>query len=554
MKNRFVKGLMSVCAGVIFATSIIFPGCGKVVQEIDKNKTQIYVSVWNGGFGTDWISKTIKEFNEGNAKIEVVLSEPNKDVTSVIEARINAGIETNDIFFAPESSIQKMMHQDMLMDLSGVLESKPDGENGKTVYQKLKTPEVYEAAFKIEDKMYGLPYNESMAGFVYDHDLFLEKGFLFREYKGNAVLGFVEEDGYPLTVGKDGKAGTYDDGLPVDIQQWEELLMTIKSTGIYPFIWKTKDTTYLGYLQEAIWQQYDGTENYEITFDFDGVYTNPTTSTTTEIKQKNGYEIFNMEGLEKSVEFLERYCTDEVFYGNNSYVNEKCELSLDHTSAQNSFILGYKNTPDNVQSAMLFEGIWWENEARPLFSQLEEAGEEGRGYGERDYRFMILPSLEGQMGIDGKGHGTVFGDGEHGVIFARKQTDPVKERGIVDFLTYVHSDKILKRFLLECNGIRPFNFELSQEEFDQLTPFGQNAWTIYNDTENIAIGQNRVGRCVSPLYWASTPVVSVWKSKSYTSAYAALTTGNLSSAEYIGQLKELNNETTWRAMCESLTG
>ena len=75
MKNRFVKGLMSVCAGVIFATSIIFPGCGKVVQEIDKNKTQIYVSVWNGGFGTDWISKTIKEFNEGNAKIEVVLSE-----------------------------------------------------------------------------------------------------------------------------------------------------------------------------------------------------------------------------------------------------------------------------------------------------------------------------------------------------------------------------------------------------------------------------------------------------------------------------------------------
>ncbi len=560
MKRKSIRSITAIFVCMISVFSMVFSGCGNVVQDIDKNKTQVYVSVWNGGFGTNWISETIKEFNATKEDVEIILSEPNKDVTSTIESRINAGIEKNDIFFAPESSIQKMMHRDMLMDLTGVLNSKPDGESGKTVYQKLKTPEVYEAAFKIGDKMYGLPYNESMAGFIYDHDVFLEKGFLFRNYNGQPVLGLSEDDGYALTVGKDGKANTYDDGLPENIAQWEELLMTIKSTGMYPFIWKTKDTTYLSYLQEAIWQQYDGTENYEITFDFDGLYTSPSTAKTTTISQENGYEIFNMEGLTKSVEFLERYCTDRVFNGDSLYVNEKCELQLEHTSAQNSFILGYKNTSDNPASAMLFEGIWWENEARATFNQLEKDGETDHAYGVRDYRLMPLPSFEGQKGIDGNGKGSVFGDGEHGVIFAKKQTDSVKEQGIIDFLSYVHSDNILKRFLISANGIRPFTINngegkysgLTENEFNQLTKFGQNVWTIYNDTENIAVGQNRVGRFASKLYWASSPIVSVWKSKNYTNTYAALTTGDLSASAYINQLKELNSKTNWEAMCKTL--
>ena len=52
-----------------------------------------------------------------------------------------------------------------------------------------------------------------MNGFVYDHEIFYNKGYLF-----------TQADGETLTVGKDGKAGTYDDGQPTTIAEWDIMI------------------------------------------------------------------------------------------------------------------------------------------------------------------------------------------------------------------------------------------------------------------------------------------------------------------------------------------
>ena len=504
MKKYLKKAGAYLCVALTAATSIPFASCGDTGVYIDPNKTQVWVSVFNGGFGDDWVEKTMAEFNETHPKTQFLLTEPNKDVNSKIEMAIMAGTTEADVFFACESSVQTMMRRGALMDLSNVMSSKPDGENGQTVLGKMKAVDVFEDVYSYNNTWYALPFNESMSGYIYDHDLFVEEGFLL-----------TQEDGVTLTLGKDGTPDTYDDGLPETMEEWDYMLENIRSAGIYPFIYCNNQGGYLTGHTEGLWEQYDGTPNYQISYDYDGTYVKPSTGETITITPKTGYLVEEMEGKEKALEFVEKYATDKGRTTANNYIHPaSAYTTTDHRAAQDKFVGGYRgrnsSDPNNMQIAMISEGIWWENEARPMFKSLVEDGEVGQEYGTRDFRFMILPNLEGQKGIDGNGHGTVMGGGEHGSIFAKAQTDPVKIKAIEEFLTYVHSDKILKRCVIDLNCIRPFDLELTPTEFNQLTKFGQNAWTIYNDSENITVNRYRAGQYISELTYLPAVKPTRW--------------------------------------------
>ena len=60
------KLLMSVMAAAILA-ACLFPaaaGCNKGDRLIDKTKTQLYVSNYDGGFGTQWLRDAAKDFEQ----------------------------------------------------------------------------------------------------------------------------------------------------------------------------------------------------------------------------------------------------------------------------------------------------------------------------------------------------------------------------------------------------------------------------------------------------------------------------------------------------------
>ena len=89
-----------------------------------------------------------------------------------------------------------MRSEGMLLDLTSVWESKPDGTE-TTVRDKILDSDVYERAYSYDGKIYGIPFSQGMSGIIYDHDLFEDANFFARDDS--------TENG--LTVGIDGIEG-----------------------------------------------------------------------------------------------------------------------------------------------------------------------------------------------------------------------------------------------------------------------------------------------------------------------------------------------------------
>ena len=69
-----------------------------------------------------------------------------------------------------------------------------------------------------------------------------------------------------------------------------------------------------------------------------------------------------------------------------------------HTDAQEEYLMSIRRPLGSNQIAMLVEGSWWENEAKPVFNEMAESyntPSRKYGYGERRFGIMPLPVFEG---------------------------------------------------------------------------------------------------------------------------------------------------------------
>ena len=534
MKKNIKKVGALLLAGGLTLSCV---GCGTSKMKFDKNKQQVFVSVFNGGFGYDWLETSAQEFNAENPATEIIIL-PNNDGYTKIRSDLESGVSMYDVYFTNTPLIKEIAALGLVEPLDDVYEMAVDEGSTRKIKDKIIELDAFKSAFSYKDKMYALPNTDAMQGFIYDHDLFVEEGLLFKNPDGS------------LTVGKDGKANTYDDGLPVDIEEWEELLANIKGLGIYPFLWNRKYTDYLVSINEAMWAQYDGVDNYMISFDYDGTYVNPTTKESVVITPQTGYLAYQMEGKKKAIEFVDTYMTGRYFKGAQEYIHPKAkQLGTSHRDAQDSYILGYKNQASNPRSAMLVEGVWWENEARVTFNSLYKGGEETQKYGNRDFRFMPLPNMEG-----GDNSASVFNISENATIYIKKQKSDVKLDAAKRFIAYTCTDKVLKRFTLATNGMKPYDYTLNEQELGQLTKLGRNAWEIYHDTENVRLIRPSLAKFSSPLNYATTPTAQRWLAKVGNStpseAFVALQT--IDAEDYWDALLEYNNADYWQRLYEQI--
>ena len=164
-----------------------------------------------------------------------------------------------------------------------------EGENEK-IGDKLTNKENWlKLASKNGSGCYLLPYCDSIGGLVFDYGDFVEKGWLnFADGNDSSVTAALDVQGIVyennggklvyksggsvnyssgdriLSAGKDGKYGTYDDGQPQTIAEWDQMLGKIKSTAnCYPFIWPNKFENYTGMVQNAVFAQLAGVESAE---------------------------------------------------------------------------------------------------------------------------------------------------------------------------------------------------------------------------------------------------------------------------------------------------
>ena len=306
-----------------------FIGCNKVTTVTDdrgvtvegnkvyvgdyKEKSIIKVDFFDVGYGKDWIYEQAKDFVYENQEYALYLNSDSSLVTN-LEQKITAGKNLSDLYIAPEASWETFAVQDLLVPLDEVYEAKPDGEDGKTVADKML--DEYEQATTFDNKgethHYVMPWTQMVTGIAYNADMFAEYG--------------IE--------------------VPKTMSQFQAACETIieKSGGsVAPFVVPGKINGYFDFLGMNWWIQKVGLDGIKEFFAYDTV------------------EVFNPDkepysGFKRALEEFDKY------FGNSEDKFGKYVLSgsmaKDAYTAQADFI--------NGRAAMIINANWLENEMGSL--------------------------------------------------------------------------------------------------------------------------------------------------------------------------------------------
>ena len=480
--------LMKKSVSVAMATLTVFSAvaCGGREIEEDDKRPSIYISLFNGGYGRAWLDDIVADYNKEHAENEYKIAvRSTKDEPATILAQVEAGSAIYDMFISSEA--YKFIDLGLVEPLNTIWDSKPEGSD-RTIRQMMVGAEEYAKGYGDgKGNVYALPMQEGVFGFVYDHELFKKYCLLFNE-SGSFISSSTET----LSKGKDGKANTYDDGHPQTQAQWDAMVALATQKLGYAFNYTGKFASYLNHTYEMLSAQYDGVEKYKINYTYDGKYDFGDGQGEVNISMENGYRLAEMKGHKFALEWMDKYlaCKDESLGIKNPYTYATSStLSYSHEDAQTDFI-SFTAQNKSKKIGMLLEGSWWENEAKGFFDELEEAKYDDYAFRTHDYRFMTLPTFDGQATKE-----NVYTIGDNMFLALKKQTDQTKLTICKDFMTYIFQPKYIQDFTVKTGGIRPYDVELTKEQKDSLSPFAKYALELYQDKEN--------NRFINPDLWRS---------------------------------------------------
>lgn len=520
--NKKVKCL-SVAMGFACA-ALTFGSCGKpeVIKNNESTKLyQINVSMYEGGFGVDWMKQLAKEFNESTLKdtdYEVIII-PEKRLSNSIIQECSGKNPTNQLFVNAGNELKSGIELGYFTDMSDILSSEVDGAGNGTIQDKIANWDVWGNLYsKSGQGCYALPYSVGFQGMVIDHQEFIDQGwytFATEEADGTALasqgISYTKTDGkltfvsatgtvnykagdFILTKGKDGKFGTYDDGQPTTETEFEDMVNRI---GENVFIWGGGVAEYLNSIFDAIFAQYEGMADYDVYYNYDsnGREIEFFDGTKEVVTLETGYKTRKMEGIKVAYEFFEKYF--DYLNPDNAHLAHPTakNTAASQFDGQNKFLLGYQNTTKNPQSAILIEGTWWENEATAMFKELDSRN---RGKGDREYRFLMLPDFEGQANDK-----SCLSVTETGSICMSKDKDKVREGYTKDFVRYLLRNESLRYITRSSGNILGYNYSMTEEDTAVMTPFQKNCWEMYYDKENIEIVPRKLYGIQNPLSYAT---------------------------------------------------
>lgn len=496
-------------------------------KKIDTQYTIVIEPFSGSGFGYQWIKDLANEWSAKNGTYKIIVKENSTALSGTQLDQIASNNTNTDVYFGAEPSYSSGFYKGYFENLSDLLAVSPDN-NGVTIQDKIIDFETWQ---KVAGKLsydsttdsfttsgcYMLPYSVTMVGMVYDHDLWIEKNYVnFAEnnaevkaqldaqgitYQASGKrLVFVSSTGttnysqgdYILTAGKDGKYGTYDDGQPQTMDEFVTLLNRIVAANGKGFIYSSMQE-YASSLTLSYLVQYAGLNAYSAlsTFNSNGNEIALADGTSAAIDWTNGYLAYSMNGIADAVKF-----TNDYFGPSSKY----CARGNYVSDAQDKFING--GLGNSTYNAMIVEGNWFEFEAA---ESLKSAGKQqaGKGYGQVDYRYLLMPDIDGQKGIDGNGHGSVFAAPETGAIVVRKQQYPEKLAAIKDFLAYTLTDKALSETTAKTGLIRGYKYSLTDAQLANMTPFQRTSYQIYQDTANVKVLTYATDRLTTPFAYAA---------------------------------------------------
>lgn len=479
-----------VTAGLAVALGLSAAGLTGCNKEADPSDTMsvLNIHVYNGGLGRDWLDAvaadfmdTFKDvsFEEGKTGVYIEVTADKQLESATLMA---TGADRNDIFYTADHDLYDYINLDVPMDITDIvtepvydadgnltLNATGDGWATQTTSLYDRMLPYFQDAYNVAEKypdaahdgrlFYGVPFEDSISGFVLDYDLYAE---LVTRYR-------LEMTGYKYSGDEVAMPGTWDEFFALLDQ-----IRTSNNQEYSSFIYAMD--YYTSPIQTAILADVEGDAFMEMLNRYEGSYDFGAGEVT--LGSTNMYEILKADGYRKAVEVGVK-----LFSSTQSGVNHYDQQIMQGVSfggAQQSFVMSKASTSGKQRILSILEGDWWENEARASFNSMGNLNP-ADGYGQRNFRMMPIPHFTAEEVAAGKSY--KFGGFSSGypavVNRLTVEGDPVKEKLVRLWLQFQHSRESLKTFTTHSGSSLAYDYDLTEAELAELTPFARSIVEVH---------------------------------------------------------------------------
>ncbi len=463
--QRLAVAMMAIL--LAFGTSAC--GVREQGEEVDENRTQVYVNYYNGGLGNEWLPALKKAFEDKYPHIQI-MPLPGKNTMDSGTVLNNFDTYEGDLFFMDyvgSEHLTQFRTKGYSADITKYVRNEkltPFGED-KTIWDKI-TPSVKDY-YDLDGAVYSLPWYQASYQMIYDIELFESQSF-YVDPDGNW------NNGSNKSLGQDGVAGTYDDGLPVTQTDFFNLLNRMVEKNVLPLTFYGSGAYYFTSYLTNMFADYEGYNDFMLNYILEGQDSDLGTVTLEDAyRLKNGQK-----GKRYILEFAERLMGNAGYYSSNTF-----QTSQDNFTAQDEFLLSVelaKKSSSNKRIAMLVDGPWWEREASATMNDMAGAYKnENYAYGKRAFGIMPMPQADDGSSAEGN---TIACTSGRSVIFMNNNSKVKDEAGL--FLQFCHSEEGLRIATVASGIMRPYDYEMQEENLNEMTPFGKLVYG-HNKSANV---------------------------------------------------------------------
>ena len=501
--KKTTKLFSLLCATLMVCLSVSLAACNKGeganVEEIDKNRTQLYVYNCNSGFGTEWIAGVKARYEElhkndvyeeGKKGIQVYVTNRRDYMASFGDTLLNS---REEVYFPDKTDYYIYYNKGVFADITEAVTTPIPGET-KSIEDKMT--EQQKAYFGIKEAdgkvhYYAVPHTDGYSGLIYNVDVFDKWGYYFSsDIDTEDVSDWAIEDlftkGKSRSKGPDGKANTSDDGLPATYEQFFILCDMISQDGNIPVTWTGENyKDYLNYLIQALATDYEGLEqsmlNYTLTGTAElvtGFEGNMPVTESKEITPENAWQLYAQAGKYYALDFVKKLVTTEKYHNELAF-----NSTLTQKGAQKEFLMAGYNT--NSDAAMLCDGTWWEIESNQAFKDMKTAYGDKAAKENRNFAWMPLPKAT-QAEVDAAAQSekpyTLY-DEAYSIGFVRKNIDSWKMPIALDFIQFACNDESLLEYTQITSTNKALKFTMTEEQLAGLTSYARSLYDIKSRAE-----------------------------------------------------------------------
>ena len=513
--------MKKLCAFLLASIAAVgcLAGCGgRTETDGGTSKTTLYV--WNayGGVGSEWLENAAKRFEK--LREEKSYAPGKKGVVIEINdgdlAFEPASMKTDgeSLYFSLDTQISTLAMSGSVYNLDSILDDDlaDYGEPGVTLNDKLREEsKALLTGVGNDTSVYALPHTSLIEQLSYNAALFEREGWWIADagaenytHVNYGSARFVKKSsGEKLSTGPDGKYDTYDDGLPVSMEQFMLLCAKITADGGKPFALAGKAPGYAAMLCQGLWTTFAGREKIDAIYSQEGTVEivvgegteplfpgwgcdeikKPITETYV-INETDGYKVMNM---------VEKYYATallKIFQQNNwfstSYKNGSSNVEEQANFLSGGLKLGSKT---REKLAFLVDGVYWNNEVK-MSGRYDEVKESFHlDDDDIDVRIMPYPlQMTGSTAdvVGGKQSIKVMS----GMAFVNNNIKDNSEilGATLDFLKFCYTDDELVKFTETTSITRPVN-TVKKVDTSSMNSFGKSVYEIMNpENSELAYG------------------------------------------------------------------